>query len=178
LTTLANSALVANLVPALAERGVAATTAALFGGLMGAMQLPGRALLMSGMFGGSPATLLAGTLALHAGGLTLVTFGASTPVVATGTTVFALGAGLTTLVRPHLVHSMCNVEGGGAVNGRIARRQQFARACGPIVIAWLASRVSYGAVFAALAALFTIAAVTTLAALEKSNRTTEELEVV
>jgi MFS family permease len=52
--TLASGAFSTNLVPALGERGVAPTSAALLGGLMGAMQLPGRVLLMNGTLAGSP----------------------------------------------------------------------------------------------------------------------------
>jgi len=157
LTTLASGSFATNLVPALGERGIAPTTAALLGGLMGAMQLPGRALLMHGMFAASPATLLAASLALHAGGLGLVAFGPSTSIIAAGTVIFALGAGVTTLVRPHLVQTMFGVESGGLFNGRIARQQQLARAASPIVVAWLASRFSYAAALAVFAAAFVIA---------------------
>ena len=124
---------------------------------MGAMQLPGRALLMHGIFAGSPTSLLALSLALHAGGLGLVAFGPSTPIIAAGTVIFALGAGVTTLVRPHLVQTMFGVESGGLLNGRIARQQQLARAASPIVVAWLASRFSYAAVLAVFAAAFVLA---------------------
>jgi hypothetical protein len=176
LATLASGALMTNLVPALAERGVAPTTAALLGGLMGAMQLPGRALLMNGMFASSPAVLLSLSLALHAAGLGLVAFGASTPIVAAGTTVFALGAGLTTLVRPHLVQTMFSLESGGVLNGRIARQQQLARAVGPILVAWLASRFSYGTVLAVLSVTFVSAALTAVWSLRNSRTPPAESE--
>ena len=168
LATFASAALVTNLLPALGERGVSPTAAALLGGLMGAMQLPGRALLMSGAFAGSPVLLLSLSLALHAGGLGLVAFGQSTATVATGTTVFALGAGVTTLVRPHLVQTLFAVETGGLVNGRIARQQQLARAAGPTLVAWLAATLSYATVFAAFAAMFVIASVTAVGMLGKT----------
>jgi hypothetical protein len=165
LATLASAALMTNLVPALAERGVPPTTAALLGGFMGVMQLPGRALLMNGMLAGSPALLLALSLALHAAGLGLVAAGYSTALVAAGTTVFALGAGLTTLVRAHLVQTMFKVESAGLLNGRIARQQQFARAVGPFFVAWLASKFSYSAVITVLAVTFCLAASTAFGAL-------------
>jgi hypothetical protein len=168
LATLASSALVANLLPALGEKGVAPTAAALVGSLMGVMQLPGRALLMSGVLAGSPERLLSLSLALHAGGLGLVAFGHSTPTAAAGTMVFALGAGLTTLVRPYLVQTLFGTEATGFLNGRIARQQQLARAAGPTVVAWLATRLSYGTVFAAFAALFVIAGLTALATLGRT----------
>lgn len=45
------------------------------------------------------------------------------------------------------------------MNGRVARHQQLARAAGPLAVAWMAGRVGYTAVFAALAATFATAAV-------------------
>jgi hypothetical protein len=45
--------------------------------------------------------------------------------------VFALGPGLTMLVRPHLIQTMFS-RNGGHLNGRIARRQQLGRAVGPL----------------------------------------------
>lgn len=156
LTTLASGGFTANLVPALGERGVTPTTAALLGGVMGAMQLPGRALLMNRSLALAPTSLLAASLVTHAGGLGLVAFGPSTLLVAAGTAVFALGAGLTTLVRPHLVQTMFPA-GSGLLNGRIARHQQLARAAAPIVLTWLAGRFSYAAVFAVFATAFVLA---------------------
>ena len=167
--TLASGAFSTNLVPALGERGVAPTSAALLGGLMGAMQLPGRVLLMNGTLAGSPGILLALSFALHAAGLGLVAFGAAMPIIAAGTTALALGNGLVTLVRPHLVQTLVSVERGGMWNGRIARHQQFARAGGPIVVAWLASTFTYAAVLAVLALTFVIAALVSLGALREDR---------
>lgn len=166
LATLASGAFSTNLVPALGERGVTPTSAALLGGLMGAMQLPGRVLLMNGTLAGSPGTLLALSLALHATGLGLVAFGAATSIIAAGTMVLALGNGLITLVRPHLVQTLFSVESGGMLNGRIARHQQLARAGGPILVAWLATTFTYSVVLAVFALTFVIATVTALGALK------------
>jgi hypothetical protein len=167
--TLASGAFSANLVPALGERGVAPTSAALLGGLMGAMQLPGRVLLMNGTLAGSPGILLALSLALHAAGLGLVAFGAATPIIAAGTTVLALGNGLVTLVRPHLVQTLFRIESGGLLNGQIARHQQLARAGGPILVAWLASTFTYARVLTLFALTFVIAALVALAALREDR---------
>ena len=158
LTGLASAAFVTNLLPALGERGVAPATAVMLGGLIGVMQLPGRALLMSGALAASSQGLLALSLACQAAGLGLVALGPSTAAVAGGTTVFALGAGLTTIVRPHLVQTLFSVERSGYLNGRIARQQQLARAGGPILVAWTASRIGYATVFTALAGAFVVAA--------------------
>jgi hypothetical protein len=169
LATLASGAFSTNLVPALGERGVAPTSAALLGGLMGAMQLPGRVLLMNGTLAGSPGILLALSLALHAAGLGLVACGTAVPIIAAGTTVLALGNGLVTLVRPHLVQSLFSVESGGTLNGRIARHQLLARAGGPILVAWIASTLTYSLVLALFAVTFVIAAVIALGALRESR---------
>jgi MFS family permease len=172
--TLASGAFSTNLVPALGERGVAPTSAALLGGLMGAMQLPGRVLLMNGTLAGSPGILLALSLALHAVGLGLVAFGPVTPIIAAGTTVLALGNGLVTLVRPHLVQTLFSVESGGILNGRIARHQQLARAGGPMLVAWLASRFTYAAVLGLFALTFVIATLIALGALRQERRQAAE----
>ena len=77
LAALASAGFAANLVPALGERGASTATAAMLGGLMGVMQLPGRALLMNGAGAGSPARLVAASLLLHAFGLAAVAFAPS-----------------------------------------------------------------------------------------------------
>jgi MFS family permease len=159
LTTLAGAGFAANLVPALTERGLSPANAALLGGLIGVMQLPGRALLLNGAAGATAAGLLTLSLILHAAGFLGVALAPTIVLVATGTAVFALGAGLTTLVRPHLVHEMTDGRGGGYVNGWIARRQQFARAAGPLAIATLASAIGYTGALAVLAACFVVGAI-------------------
>jgi MFS family permease len=176
LATVASSAFSTNLVPVLGERGLDATSAALLGGAMGAMQLPGRVLLMSGTLAGSPAILLALSLALHAGGLGLVALGPSAPLVAAGAMVLALGNGLTTLVRPHVVHTMFSAESGGVLNGRIARQQQLARAGAPIAVAWLAGRFTYAAVLALLSISFVIASLIAIGALREDRAQAAENE--
>ena len=167
LATLGSAALVTNLVPALGERGLPATTAAVLGGLMGAMQLPGRALLLNGRFAGAPLNLLMVSLALHASGLALVATGGSTAGVAAGLVVFALGAGVMTLARPHVVQTLFDGAAAGLLNGRIARRQQLARAVAPVLAAWVAARVGYAAVFLTMAGLFVAATLVVLAPAER-----------
>ena len=174
LTTFTSAALTTNLIPVLAERQVPAATAAVLGGLMGAMQLPGRLLLMNGSRAGSPTILLTTSLLLHAGGLSLVVFSASTPAIAIGALVFAVGAGLMTIVRPYLIQTVFTIERAGDLNGRIARHQQLARAAGPIVVALLASRFTYSWVLAALALSFVIVTVVVPAVL--SGTVTESVK--
>lgn len=158
LASLASAGFAANLVPALGERGASPATAAMLGGLMGVMQLPGRALLMNGALAGSPARLVMASLLLHAVGLGAVAAAPSMLVIVGGTMAFALGAGLTTLVRPHLIQTMFSSASGGYLNGRLARHQQLARAAGPLAIGWLGSVVGYAAAFAVIAGVFTVIA--------------------
>jgi uncharacterized membrane protein YqaE (UPF0057 family) len=154
LATLASAALTTNLIPALGERGESPATAALIGGLMGAMQVPGRALLMSGRLAGSPRALLSVSLLLHGAGLAAIAFASSTTTLVAGASIFAVGAGLMTIVRPYVIQSVFGIERAGDLTGRVARTQQLARAAGPFVLALLASRLTYGVVLAVVAASF------------------------
>jgi MFS family permease len=154
LVSLAGAAFVANLVPALGERGIAPETAAVLGGAIGVMQLPGRALLLHGAASASPSRLLTLSLLFMAGGLGAVAAAASVAVAAAGTMLFGLGAGLTTLVRPYLVQMLFSDRIGGYLNGRVARQQQLARAAGPLAMAWLAGVSGYTPVLAVVAGGF------------------------
>jgi MFS family permease len=158
IASLASAAFTANLVPTLGEQGVSPTTAALLGGLLGVMQLPGRVILMNGSLAGSPAPLVSISLVLQAGGLAAVALVPSALVAAGGVTMFAVGAGLGTLVRPHLVQTVYGAQASGCLNGRLARAQQLARASGPIAAAWLATVLGYGMVFGLLAGILAAAA--------------------
>lgn len=157
LASAASAGFAANLVPALDTHGASPATAAMLGALMGVMQIPGRAWLLTGALAGSPVRLLAISLVLHALGLLAVAAGPSLPIVAAGMMTFALGAGLSTLVRPHLVQTMF-MSGPGYWNGRVARYQQLARAAAPLTMAWLAGLTGYGAVFLGIAGAFAVLA--------------------
>jgi hypothetical protein len=176
LASLASAALTTNLVPALGERGISPANAAMLGGLIGVMQLPGRALLMNGVLAGSPSRLLAVSLMLQAAGLGGVAFAPSVLVAAGATMVFALGAGLTTLVRPHLIQTMFSNRLAGHLNGRIARHQQLARAAGPLAVAWLAGSVGYATVFTVIGGTFAVIALASQGALAGIQRLEFEKE--
>jgi len=177
LASLAGAAFTTNLVPALGERGISPTRAAMLGGLIGVMQLPGRALLMNGVLAGSPSRLLAVSLLLQAAGLGAVAFAPSMLTAAVGTMVFALGAGLMTLARPHLIQAMFSVQIGGRLNGRIARQQQLARAAGPLAVAWLAGALGYATVFAVIGGAFAAMALASQRALCNLGGLTVEKEM-
>ena len=150
-STLASAAFIATLVPALGERGVEPTAAALLGGLFGAMQLPGRALLMNRRVSPSGAGLVRWSLWLQAGGALAVAVLPTTVALAAGIAAFAAGSGLTTLARPHLLQQAVDPGSYGAVNGRVARAQQVTRAIGPVTASALAAVASHAVVLLALA---------------------------
>lgn len=156
----ASAGLTANLVPALAERHVSPATTALLGSAIGLMQLPGRVLLSAGALAGSPVRLIAVSQVLQAAGLAGVTLASSVAAVAAALMVFAGGAGLATLARPHFTQTCFGVDRSGYLNGRLARWQQLARAAGPIGAAALASGVGYGVVLAGLSTVFAVLAIT------------------
>jgi MFS family permease len=149
-STLASAAFVATLVPALGERGVEPTAAALLGGLFGAMQLPGRALLMSPRVSPSGPVLVRSSLWLQAAGALAVAVLPTTVALAAGIAAFAAGSGLTTLARPHLLQEAVGAASYGAVNGRVARAQQVTRALGPVAASALAAVASHAVVLLVL----------------------------
>lgn len=159
---LSSAAVIAHLIPALSERAVTPTTAAAFGGMFGLMQLPGRAVMVQGRFSASPYPLLAGSLGLQALGLTTWALLPSTLSAFVGIALFAVGSGLTTLVRPYLVHAVFEGHETGYMNGRLAQAQQLARAAGPVLAAWAVTAVDYSAVLASLGVAFAALTVSSL----------------
>ena len=154
----AAAAFMANVVPALSERDVSPAMAATLGGSLGVMQVPGRALLMRGVFPAAPVRLITLSLLLQGVGFIGLAVMPSRALLAAAVMVFSAGAGLTTLARPHVVQAMFSVDNAGYLNGRLARWQQLARAAGPILVAWLAGAASYAAVFFVLGATFVVLA--------------------
>ena len=157
--SLVTTAFTTTLVPAFVARDVSPVMAGWLGGLLGVMQLPGRVLVMRGSLDSSPSRLLFASFTAQASGIGIIAMSSSLPLLAAGVTVFAMGAGLMTLARPHLVHAIFGIEQSGAINGRLAGAQSMARAGGPILAVGLASVIGYGPTFGVLAA-----AVATLAA--------------
>jgi MFS family permease len=160
LVSLASAAFTTNVIPALTERDVSPATAAMVGSLVGVMQLPGRALLMQGA-SPSPLRLVLISTALQSVGLIAFATSRSVLVAAGAVAAFAMGGGLMTLVRPHLVQTLFAIEHVGYLNGRLARWQQLARAAGPVAAASAASAVGYAAVFALLGSVLVVFALVT-----------------
>jgi predicted MFS family arabinose efflux permease len=167
--SLASTAVIANLVPALVAGSLSPPVAAALGGLFGVMQLPGRALLFHGRLQATPRHLLVISLALQAAGLVCwaATTGAVGPTV--GLAVFAVGGGLSTLVRPVIVQSLFGSQAGLA-NGRLAQVQHLARAIGPFVGGWVAGGAGYAALLAGFGVAFLFLAVATALSEAKRER--------
>lgn len=158
IASLASASFIANLVPALGDRGVTPRVAAYLGGLFGVMQLPGRALMASRRLDLSGPLLLGISLGLQALGLVLVATLSSTAAVAVGVMTFAAGSGLTTLARPYLVQAEFPIAQSGFVNGRLARAQQLSRALGPIAASSVASLTSQSTMLLVLGAILGVTA--------------------
>jgi hypothetical protein len=108
-------------------------------------------------FAPGPFQLLIISLTLQIAGL-LALMARPQGAVWAGVSLFACGAGLTTLARPYLVLHVYGAEQAGRINGHIARAQQLARAAGPVSAAAVASTMNgYGAAFGAMAVLLAIA---------------------
>lgn len=156
----ASAAFTTNLVPALVERHLSPTSAAALGGLLGVMQLPGRAVLMNGRLSASPSRLLVVSLVLQAAGLAILVIARSSLAIGGAVSVFASGAGLTTIVRPYLLQTIFRIDRAGYLNGVVARVQQLARAGGPVLSATLATVLGYRFVFALMACALAVLALT------------------
>ena len=162
LASLSSTAVVANLVPAVVERQLTPTTAAILGGTFGVLQLPGRALMLRGSFAVSPFRLLAISLGLEGVGLITWARAPGAISVVAGLMVFAVGAGLTTLVRPYLVQTALSDYPTGYINGQLAFVQHLSRAAGPVVVAVAAQRANYGAILLVLGTAFALMAMAAL----------------
>jgi len=149
LASFSAAAFAATAVAAFAERGLTPTVAATMVGLFGVLQLPGRLILMSGLQF-SASRLAIASLSAQAVGLAVIA-AAPLGVIAVGVALLAIGNGVMTLVRPHLVQTTFGMSGAGERNGAIARGQHVARAFGPIAAAGLASYIGYQLTFVIMA---------------------------
>jgi hypothetical protein len=152
-----------NLVPALIERRLDVTTAAMVAGLLGVMQLPGRLLIMNGSITLTAAQVVWVSLALQVIGLADLIWASTLPAIIAGLTLFACGSGLSTVARPYVVLFLYGADRAGHLNGVIARGQQLARAAGPVAAASVATAAGSGYLFAILAGVLVAAGATVVA---------------
>ena len=162
IANIANTGLTTNLVPALEERSVDATTAAMLGAQLGLMQLPGRVLLTKGRMIRSSVTLVLLSLGLQAAAALLLFWAASVAIVAGALALFGAGAGFMTIARPHLVYTLFGSDTAGEMNGRINRFALIGRAAGPTIVASLATVNGYRPILLGLAGTFGLLALIAL----------------
>ena len=98
------------------------------------------------------------SLVLQAVGLLAFWAAPSVVVTAGGLVIFAGGAGLATLARPHFMQTHFGTHASARLSGRVARWQQVARSAGPIAAAGLAACVGYGPAVGILGASFALLA--------------------
>jgi MFS family permease len=149
-----------HLIPYLLEEGFAASFAAVAVGLIGAVQLPARALLLPlGRVLSRPA-LAALVFSLQGVGL-LVLLGALSPaLVVLAVVAFGLGKGMVTLLRAALVAEFYGAAHYGTIGGVVAFFIAGSQAVAPVTVGILYDRLeSYDPIFGMLAAAGILAAV-------------------
>jgi MFS family permease len=149
-----------HLIPYLLERGFAASFVAVAVGLIGAVQLPARVLLLP-LGKRLPRPALAGLVfALQGVGL-LVLLGALSPgLVVLSVVAFGLGKGMVTLLRAALVAEFYGAAHYGTIGGVVAFFIAGSQAVAPVGVGFLYDRFeSYDPIIAMLAAAAALAAV-------------------
>lgn len=158
--TLVFSALAVHLLNLLISRGLSAQTAAWIGASIGPMQVAGRVLEFVFLNQVRPSRLGSLTLwLLPASLLVLLQVG---PDSLAWTGLFALlygcGNGMMTIVRGALPAELWGRSHYGAINGALSTPVLLAKAAGPLMAAWLLTRVEPLPLIGALAALGALAA--------------------
>jgi MFS family permease len=149
-----------HLFPYLLEQGYAASFVAVAVGVIGAVQLPARALLLP-LGRRLPRQALAGLVfALQGVGL-LVLLGAVSPgIVLVAVVAFGLGKGMVTLLRAALVAEFYGAAHYGTIGGVVAFFIAGAQAVAPFGVGFLYDRLdSYDPIIGILAAAAVVAAV-------------------
>jgi hypothetical protein len=147
------------LVAHLVDHGWALGRAAVAGGTLGAMQLPGRLAFGPAARRLPPAALAAGTFTLPAAGVLLLVVADGGALVWPAVVVLGVGQGATTLLRATAFVDLYGTERIGALNGLAGSRITVVRAVAPLLAALAAPRVGFAATFVALAAVALGAAV-------------------
>jgi hypothetical protein len=139
------------LVAHLVDHGWTLRRAALAGGTLGAMQLPGR--LAFGPFARRlpPAALAAGIFTLPAAGVVLLVVADGGALVWPAVVVLGIGQGATTLLRATAFVDLYGTERIGALNGLASSRITVVRALAPLLATVAAARIGFGPTFVVLA---------------------------
>jgi MFS family permease len=135
LSSFAISAMAVHLIPYLLEGGRSASFAAFAAGLMGLMQVPGRA-IFAAVTRFTPHRREAPTVfLLQAVGLAVLAASASAPAVLAGVCLFGMGNGMATLIRATAIADAYGSTSFGSISGAAAGCATGARAVAPVAMA-------------------------------------------
>jgi MFS family permease len=177
LSSLAISAVAVHLIPYLVEGGRSASFAAFAAGLMGLMQVPGRAVFaLATRFAPhrneAPAVFL-----LQGVGLATLAATASAPAVLAGVSLFGMGNGMATLIRATAIADAYGSTSYGAISGVAAGCATGARAVAPVAMAGAYAAVGgYGPLLWLLAGGAALAAASAQSANKLLTRRAENSE--
>jgi MFS family permease len=148
-----------HLIPYLLERDFAASFVAIAVGLIGAVQLPGRALLLP-LGRRLPRPALAGVVfALQGIGLLVLLAAVGPALVLLFVVAFGLGKGMVTLLRAALLAEFYGAAHYGTIGGVVAFFLAGSQAVAPVTAGFLYDRFeSYDPIFASLALAAALAA--------------------
>jgi len=148
-----SSAVAVHLVPLLHERGAGAAATAL-ASLVGAAQVAGRVLEFAGGDRWSLRAVGLAALAVLPAAFVGLAAGEGAAVLAAAVALYGASNGVMTIVRGALPARMFGAAHYGAVAGGLAASGAFARAAGPLAVAWIWEwGGGYGPAMAALALL-------------------------
>jgi MFS family permease len=153
LASVAAFAIIVQAIPFLLEEGYGASFAAFAAGLMGASQIPGRA-LFAALAGRLPRSwVLPSVFALVAAGIVVIVSVPGTVAVLAGMVVLGMGSGMAILARATVIADRYGAAAYGAIAGVAASVTTVARAVAPVAAALWASVVGYEALLWTLAGL-------------------------
>jgi hypothetical protein len=149
------------LIAYLVDHGWTLGRAALAGGTLGAMQLPGRFLYGPLRTRLDPAALVPGLLALPAAGVLLLVASAGGVLVWPAVAMLGAAQGVATLMRPSLMVDLYGAEQIGILNGLSAKPIILARALAPLATTFLVGATGGYAVPLVLLAAIALTSATT-----------------
>jgi MFS family permease len=152
-----------HLIPYLADRGYAATVAAMMIGWMGAMQLPGRLFFMPVAAWLGPRWVAAGVFAAQGAALVQLPLVHVIPTLVPFVMMFGAANGMSTLARASSMAHIFGPRHYGAISGAVALGANGARAVGPVGASLLVLALgAYERLFWALAVALAVVSVAVL----------------
>ena len=152
-----------HLIPYLADRGYAATVAAMMIGWMGAMQLPGRLFFVPVAAWLGPRWVAAGVFAAQGAALVQLPLVHVIPTLVPFVMMFGAANGMSTLARASSIAQIFGPRHYGAISGAVALGANGARAIGPVGASLLVLALgAYERLFWLLAAALAVVSVAVL----------------